>query len=162
MKDPHLYPSKHRIPIWATVLAALWQIVFAIEAIVLYKVILIHPQPYLFYKMTYEYWSWYVKEYEPFPHENSLLSLTNILGRLFAVAIVICITYCYLHRERGRKMIKCALLGGLAWLLTSLACYCLISAVVTHYRLFMQWIPVEFLSLWLIYLLVKRVSLPNS
>lgn len=156
MKTSDITGTRRKWRIWSIIIAAVWQVIFAVEATVFHGIIMIHPKPYVFYHMTLEYWTWYVQNYKQRPYEYDVIVQSNVLGWLFGIAMGICIVYhCFSGWEKkaaGRAVI----IGALIWLLLSGASYCAISALITHYRLFMPWVPVEFLSVWLIVLLAKK------
>lgn len=158
-KDREVIVIKLKLQNWqlsSLIVAFAWQIIFLLEATIFWRIIIIHPNPRMFYRLTYDYWTWFVTSYEKLPYESEIVLLCTVLGWFSFFSTGACILYYYFSsKSKMSKKQKRFSIGAGIWLLTSIFCWCLISKTVINYRLFMAWLPVEFLSVWLISLIVR-------
>lgn len=148
--------ASNRYVIWKHTCFAgvlLFQALFFLEAVFFYEVIVIPPHD----QLSYGYWGWYLTEYTQFPYQAGIERIANGLGCLFLALFLVCLVCVPLSQKLRRAV-------GIRYGITVLICGLIlygaiqyyIKVQVIHYRLFMQFIPIEVLSI-VLFCMVWRV-----
>ncbi len=129
----------------------LFQLFFAFMSIFYYGVIIIEPRIKF---VSREYWDWFVTTPPLVPYESQLITLVEGVSNLFSILFLGEEIY-LIYRNRKTPHIVLKTFALYAAALCTLAGWLYVAKVhLLHYRLFMNLIPCEILSLVLLVLLL--------
>lgn len=157
--------AKNNVPLLKILLAViiLFQVFFLIDLFCYYNVITIN----MFFKpISYDYWNWFLIHKDELGYDSAIANITIILKYMLNflfLYVILNILFTKEYRHAIGKRIATMLIGFA--IIIYMICFFYIKYVAEHYRLFMELISTEILSLLLLCLIIiikRRLRNDNS